>query len=122
MVGAGALFFAIGPERAVLADVNPELINFYKVIKSDPQAFHLAVKQLGASRTIYYHIRESNPVSRIERAIRFFYLIRLSWNGIYRVNKQGQFNVPFGGRTPKELVAIESVLKASRVLQNSRLL
>jgi DNA adenine methylase len=122
MLGAGALFFGVGPKRAVLADVNPELINFYRVIKSDPQVFQFAVKQLGASKTFYYRIRESNPVSPIDRAVRFFYLIRLSWNGIYRVNKRGQFNVPFGGRTPKELVLLESVLKASRALQNARLL
>jgi DNA adenine methylase len=51
MLGAGALLFGVHPKRAVLADVNPELINFYRVIKSNPQVFRFAVRQLGASKT-----------------------------------------------------------------------
>jgi len=122
MVGSGALFFALRPESAVLADLNPELINFYSVIKSRPIVFYKALSPLRASKVTYYRLRRSSPSSRIARAIRFFYLVRLSWNGLYRVNRRGGFNVPFGGRCPKELVTFDAILRASRLLHKARLL
>lgn len=122
MIGSGALFFALGPRRAVLADVNPELMNFYKVIQTDPRLFYSAISLLRASRSRYYQLRKADPSSQLNRAVRFFYLIRLSWNGIYRVNREGKFNVPFGGRSPKELVTLEAIEKASRALKKVHLL
>lgn len=122
MVGGGALFFALRPQSAVLGDVNPELINFYRVIKNRPDVFYRSIKSLNASKDMYYRLRQTSPSSSLARAVRFFYLIRLSWNGLYRVNKRGQFNVPFGGRRPKELVTIAAILGASRALRGARLL
>lgn len=122
MVGSGALFFALRPESAVLADVSPELINFYKVIKNRPSQFYRAIKPLKASKARYYHLRATSPSSSLSRAVRFFYLIRLSWNGLYRVNRKGEFNVPFGGRRPRELINLSAILRGSRALQKVRLL
>ena len=122
MVGGGALFFALLPRSVVLADVNPELMNFYRVIKDRPDAFYRAIKPLRASKTMYYRVRKSSPSSPLGRAVRFFYLIRLSWNGLYRVNRNGDFNVPFGGRRPKELVSLQAIQMASRSLREVRLL
>lgn len=119
MVGSGALFFALRPKNAVLADVNSELINFYTVIKNKPNDFFETVRQIRASKKTYYRLRESCPSSALERAARFFYLVRLSWNGLYRVNRQGQYNVPFGGRNPKNLVTLDAILDASRALENA---
>ena len=121
MAGSGALFFALRPQSAVLADVNPELINFYQVIKNRPNHFYHAIKRLNPSKTTYYRLRATSPSSPVARAVRFFYLIRLSWNGLYRVNKKGQFNVPFGGRRPKELVTLPEILGASHALRKTRL-
>jgi len=121
MIGSGAMFFALKPTSAVVADLNPELVNFYKVIKIMPEDFYNSVDQLKASKTTYYRIRNEAPLSPLARAVRFFYLIRLSWNGLYRVNKLGNFNVPFGGRQPKELIALGSVLNISNKLKNTRL-
>lgn len=121
MVGSGAVFLALKPKSAVLADLNPELVNFYKVIKIMPKDFYRAVHQLKASKTMYYRIRNETPSSPLDRAVRFFYLVRLSWNGLYRVNKLGNFNVPCGGRFPKELITLPSVLNISNALKNSRL-
>jgi len=121
MVGSGALFFALRPKNAVLADVNSELINFYTVIKNNPNDFFETVRQIRASKRTYYRLRESCPSSALERAARFFYLVRLSWNGLYRVNQAGRFNVPFGGRRPKELVPLSAILDASEALRNARL-
>lgn len=122
MVGSGALFFALNPSSAVLADVNPELINFYQIIKSRPNHFYRAIQPLRASKAKYYRLRATSPSSPLGRAVRFFYLIRLSWNGLYRVNRTGDFNVPFGGRRPKELVSLPAILSTSSALRNVRLL
>lgn len=119
MVGSGALFFALRPTSAVLADVNSDLINFYAVIKSKPNDFFVTVRQIRASKRTYYRVRESSPSTSIDRAARFFCLVRLSWNGLYRVNRQGQFNVPFGGRNPKNLVTLGAVLDAARALEDT---
>ncbi|MGH7826672.1 MAG: DNA adenine methylase [Candidatus Binatia bacterium] len=122
MIGSGALFFARWPKQAVLADVNPEIVNFYKVIKKDPRGFYDTIRKLKASKYTYYEMRASAPSSPVDKAVRFFYLIRLSWNGLYRVNQEGNFNVPFGGRTPQELITLERILRASHALKNARLL
>lgn len=121
MIGSGAVFFALKAKSAILGDLNPELINFYRVIKKMPKDFYHAVDQLKASKTMYYRIRNEAPLSPFARAVRFFYLVRLSWNGLYRVNKLGNFNVPFGSRRPKELIALPLVLNISNRLKNSRL-
>jgi len=122
MLGSGALFFALRPESSVLADMNPELVNFYRVIKTAPVSFYRAIHPLRASKARYYRLRKTCPSSQLTRAIRFFYLIRLSWNALYRVNKSGQFNVPFGGRWPKDLAGLPEILSASRALRKARIL
>ena len=122
MLGGGALFFAISLNAAVIADINPELVNFYKVIKQKPQQFREAIKELRALKTTYKKFRKSSPSVSLERAVRFFYLIRLSWNGVYRVNRRGEFNVPFGARRPKTLITRESIVAASKALRGARLL
>jgi DNA adenine methylase len=122
MVGGGALFFAISPNKAVLADINPELLNFYSVIKHKPHQFRQAIEELRALKTTYKSFRNSSPSCSLERAVRFFYLIRLSWNGIYRVNRRGEFNVPFGRRRPKTLVTREAIVATSKALRGARLL
>jgi DNA adenine methylase len=122
MVGGGALFFAICPDKAVIADINPELINFYSVIKHRPHEFLRAIEKLRALKTTYESFRKSSPSHSLERAVRFFYLIRLSWNGIYRVNRKGRFNVPFGRRRPKTLVTREAIEATSKTLGRARLM
>lgn len=122
MLGSGALFFALRPESSVLADVNPELVNFYSAIKTAPASFYRAIHPLRASKARYYRLRKTCPSSQLTRAVRFFYLIRLSWNALYRVNKRGEFNVPFGGRCPKDLTGLSEILGASRALRKARIL
>jgi DNA adenine methylase len=121
MMGSEALFFSIQPERAILGDINGELINFYRIIKRTPKAFYREISRLPASKAHYYELRKTYPSSPIARALRFFYLVRLSWNGLYRVNRRGRFNVPFGGRTPTTLVSWDGVLFASQALKRAYL-
>lgn len=122
MVGSGALFFSVIPERAFLADINCELINFYRVLRTQPQNLHEAVCRLAADEEAYYSLRAACPTNPLSRAARFFYLVRLSWNGLYRVNKEGAFNVPYGGRKPKQLLSFQAAQAASQALKNTRLL
>jgi len=122
LIGAGALFFRLGPDAGVIADANDELINFYRVLREDTEALCAALKQLKASKEEYYKRRAERPRSPLTRAIRFYYLNRLCWNGLYRVNLQGEFNVPFGGRLPKTMCKTENLRRASRILKNVKIL
>lgn len=100
-LGGGAGFFAIEPERALLSDVNGELIETYQVIASAPKRLvtFLTEHQKLHCQTHYYAVRSSVPEDPIERAARFIYLNRTCWNGLYRVNRRGEFNVPIGTKT-----------------------
>lgn len=97
-VGGGALFFQLEPRTAVLSDLNEDLINFYKVLRDRPLALERAmlVHQAAHSTSYYYEVRDTRPTSKLDRASRFLYLNRTCWNGLYRVNRKGEFNVPIG--------------------------
>ena len=95
-VGGGALFFTLQPKQAVLADNNDELINCYKQVRDHPDAIIAYLSKLRNTKEDYYVIRESIPSENAGRAARFIYLMTLSFNGIHRVNLQGNFNVPYG--------------------------
>jgi len=97
-LGGAAVFFALSPEKAYLSDANAELINVYNRIKKDRIKVErgLARYQKKHDSDFYYKVRATNPTDTIARAVRFLYLNRTCFNGIYRVNKVGQFNVPIG--------------------------
>jgi DNA adenine methylase len=122
MAGAAALFFASQSSPAVLADINSELINFYSILKSRPIDLIRGLTSLTASRDQYYAFRASRPREHLQRAIRFAYLNRLAWNGLYRVNRRGDFNVPIGDRLPANMWDAEELLAASRALSSAQLI
>jgi DNA adenine methylase len=121
MAGGAALFFFVLPSKAVLADVNGELINFYRVLRDRFSELRSRLNRLSASENVYYSFRASNPRGYIQRAVRFAYLNRLSWNGLYRVNRAGKFNVPIGDRLPEFMWSMSDLLRASHALSNARL-
>lgn len=100
-LGSGAVFFYLLPNSAKLSDANAELIATYRAVKEAPREVHnqLRVLHRQHSRELYYAIRSTNPADPITRAVRFIYLNRTCWNGLYRVNRQGTFNVPIGAKT-----------------------
>ncbi|MGB9880879.1 MAG: DNA adenine methylase [Anaerolineae bacterium] len=103
-VGGGAVFFYLEPESAVLIDNNPELMNFYEVVRTDVEGLIEHAKGHLNDRDYYYSIRELDPerLSPVERASRFLYLNKTAYNGLWRVNSKGKHNVPFGRyRNPK---------------------
>lgn len=122
MAGGAALFFRIRPKRATIADVNADLINFYRVLKSKPAPLLRNMERLDASRELYYSMRQATPATPILRAVRFAYLNRLAWNGLYRVNRNGEFNVPIGDRLPSTLWNFDELRRASAALSDATLL
>lgn len=97
-VGAGALYFALQPSAAVLSDSNQELINCYEQVRDHTEEVICCLSALQNTEEEYYRIRDWLPTGAIPRAARFLYLASLSFNGIYRVNSEGKFNVPYSNR------------------------
>lgn len=100
-VGSGAMFFALQPTKAVLSDFNEELIHTYKAVQSDWQAVFSELRRHHRNHNsdYYYQVRSSSPRATHTQAARFIYLNRTCWNGLYRVNLNGVFNVPIGTKT-----------------------
>jgi len=122
-LGGAALFFDIGPKTAVLNDRNPELIFCYEIVRDYPTELFKTLKQMPVNEKEFYRIRSLDPESLapIERAARFIYLNKTCYNGLYRVNKKGQFNTPFGSNDKASLADEDNLHRASRVLKNARL-
>lgn len=97
-LGSAAVFFHLRPESAVLSDLNAELVNTYKVVRNRRLKLEsaIAVHARAHSEKYYYAVRKASLTCDVERAARFIYLNRTCWNGLYRVNQKGQFNVPIG--------------------------
>ena len=103
-VGGGAVFFHLRPREATISDANFELINAYRVIRDDFESLAKEldlIQGLRISRSLYEKYRDSDPesLSPPRRAARFIFLNKTCYNGLYRVNKNGDFNVPFGKYT-----------------------
>lgn len=101
-VGGGALFFAVRaqePNRAaIIADSNPELVNLYTVVRDDVESLIASLHGMHADEENFYAVRAQNydALTPVSRAARTIYLNRTCFNGLYRVNRRGQFNVPYG--------------------------
>ncbi len=100
--GGAALFFALQPRRAVLSDSNDELINCYMQVRDRAEQVRRYLRRMENTEEQYYRIRDTVPRSKVQRAARLIYLATLSFNGIYRVNREGRFNVPYGKKTHLE--------------------
>ena len=119
--GGGALYFALSPEKAIIADSNPELINFYKIVAKDVDSLIDELDGYVNDKDFFYEMRakDTNRLSKVEAAARTLYLNRTAFNGLYRVNKKGQFNVPFGAYKNPTIVNSQQLLLASRLLKEA---
>lgn len=126
-IGGGALFFELQPENAYISDVNEELTNLYSVIKNNPNELIEDLKKHEVSKDYFLQIRSIDrdhkylKLSDIQRASRFIYLNRTCFNGLYRVNSQGQFNVPFGHYKNPRIVDEHNLLNCSKLLQKTEI-
>lgn len=120
-VGGGALFFALQPPRSRLSDRNAELIYAYSQVRDRPKAVIDELRKLKNSESDYYCVRATVPKNPAGRAARFIYLITLAFNGIYRVNLKGQFNVPYGFKTYIDPCNEGRIREASEILAGATL-
>jgi DNA adenine methylase len=121
-LGGAAVFFALSPQDAYLSDANAELINAYNRIKKDRLKLErsLARYQRRHDSEFYYKVRGKRLTDPVARAARFLYLNRTCFNGIYRVNRIGNFNVPIGTKAAVSfedgyLERVEQALRNARV-------
>lgn len=124
-LGSGALFFFLEPNKSFINDLNKDLINFYNIVKTKP-------KQLSDCINDYFYkyktkedfieqrrIYNENYLKKIDRAALFFFLNKKCFNGIYRVNSSGKYNVPFGKNKTFYIPTYEEFLEASKLLKKA---
>lgn len=123
-VGGGAVFFALQPESGIIADSNPELINTYKQVTENVEDVIRNLRTFENSQDMFYEVRalDWQNLTPVEAAARMIYLNKTCFNGLYRVNRKGQFNVPFGRyKAPKicdeaALYAASDALKSAEII------
>ena len=128
-IGSGAVFFYVKsklkPHEVILSDLNEELINCFVVVRDRPSELIelLLNHRNNHSKEYYYAIRniETNQLDSIESAARLIYLNKTCFNGLYRVNSKGQFNVPFGDYDKPRIFDNKILLRASQLLQDVEL-
>lgn len=122
-VGGGALFFELKHTPSVLADLNAEFVNLYEVLRDRVEVLIEALSAYENTEAAYYRARAVNPetLSRVERAARTWFLNQTCFNGIYRVNKAGLFNVPYGSRNRMEWGPFGFLRAPSRLLRSTEL-
>jgi DNA adenine methylase len=117
--GGGALFFALQPKKAYLSDKNAELMHAYSQVRNRPEAVIRELRKLRNTEVDYYEIRSRTPKRDAARAARLIYLVTLAFNGIYRVNLSGEFNVPYGYKGHLNPCDPERIREASGLLKRA---
>ena len=123
--GSACLFFRLLPEQAILADINTELMTTYAAVSADPASVHTALSAVrSTSPAEYYRLRSLDPstLDPWARAARFLFLNRYCFNGLYRTDKHGRFNVPYGSSRVGRLPTLEELAEYSRALGGAELL
>ncbi len=122
-VGSGAAFFALEPRRAILSDLNHRLMETYLVVKEDVGLFERYFRGFAAQHSpeFYYELRKKKFRSAVKRAAQFVYLNRVCFNGIYRENLKGEFNVPIGSKT-SALLETDNFPAVSELLSGAQLM
>ncbi len=120
-LGGGAIFFHLQPSKAVLTDINAELVNVYQHVRDSVEEVLAILRehQKHHSKEYYYSVRANLEVSPLERAARFLYLNKTCFNGLYRENSKGHFNVPMGRYKKPAIYNPELLCSASRALQST---
>ena len=122
--GGGAMFFALQPENAIIADSNPELINMYRQVATNVDEVICYLKKYENTSEMFYAVREQDwmCLPKAEAAARTIFLNRTCFNGLYRVNKQGKFNVPYGKYVNPKICDEDGLKAASKALKKAEIL
>lgn len=123
-LGGGSIFLFLKSNgliknQSYLSDFNEELINTYKQIATNPNDLISALKKFKNNKEDYYKIRSLRPNADLIKAARFLYLNKASFNGIYRVNRNGEYNVPYGNRNLKDFYTEENIKNVSEILKSN---
>ena len=122
-IGSAALFFHLQPPDARLSDANWKLVETYRVVRDEPDKLIEALHPHRNERAYYYRIRSQKPkdLTPVQRAARLIYMNKTCYNGLYRENQKGEFNVPFGRYKRPKICDEERLYAASRALQGVEL-
>ncbi len=118
-LGGGSLFFLLEPPRAVLSDSCQDLVATYQAVRDNASAVLRYLAPLYPDRDLFYDIRSNRSTGRYKRAAEFIYLNKTCWNGLYRVNGRGEFNVPYGAPKTDDLVDPANLRSCAAALANS---
>lgn len=122
-MGSACLFFDVSPKKALLTDINDQLIKTYKTVKRDPTGLAAKLTTLEKSSASYYRLRDQDPMDLdpIDSAARFIFLNRFCFNGLYRTNQKGDFNVPYSPSRTGSLPNEAQLVNISKTLKNCTL-
>ena len=126
-IGGGALFFELQPDNAYISDMNEELINLYQVVRDNVDELITDLQKHDISKEYFMEIRnidrteEYKNWSNVKKASRFIYLNRTCFNGMYRVNSKGEFNVPFGHYKNPKILDENNLINCSNLLQRTEI-
>ena len=124
--GGGALYWELQPKKAIINDINSTLMNYWQVVKDNPDSIKTLVSNIIDSEKEYYSLRDkfnNNQLSKEEQAGAFYYFNRTGFNGLWRVNKKGEYNVAYDGINKRNLnELISNVNIYSKQLKDTKIL
>jgi DNA adenine methylase len=115
-LGGGSLFFLVSPRNALLSDANADLIHVWKMVQQNPQGVFDSSTEFELTPENYYRLRSAQAVDPVRRAGEFIFLNRGAFNGLYRVNRSGQFNVPWGAPRSTNIMKLSDLTNSSKLL------
>jgi DNA adenine methylase len=120
-IGGGALYFRLSPASAVISDGNEELVNCYQVVRDEVEGLIAALRKHSNNKEHFLRTRRMQPwqLEPVDRAARLIYLNKTCYNGLYRVNQRGEFNVPFGRYENPRICDENGLRECSRVLREA---
>lgn len=119
-MGSACVFFSISPTRALLSDINAELVGMFEAVRQTPEAVYASLLSIPVGAESYYIIRKIDPnsLASTDRAARFIFLNRYCFNGLYRTNLKGEFNVPYASSKTGGLPTWDAFVLAANMLKN----
>lgn len=116
-MGSASLFFLIQPHRAFLSDSCSDLVATFQAVRDNPRGILRYLLSWRPDPDFFYQVRGDRSSTRIRRAAEFIYLNKTCWNGLYRVNSEGEFNVPYGRPKTSNIIDPENLRACSRLLR-----
>lgn len=115
-IGAGSLFLNLQPRSAQISDLSSELVEVWRALKLNPEGLIKLLIDQRPDETTFYKIRSNRSSEYLKRASEFIYLNKSCYNGLYRVNKKGEFNVPFGANAGAAIIDPDNIRRCAKIL------